>query len=86
MAIVNSRSTERYFDPPPYNLLLVLYEVIVKDFADVQECEMILTGPGCGEGTDTDQNCSLSPNNHAKIARIIDNQSINVINVSQMCV
>lgn len=45
MAIVNRRSTERCFDPPPYNSLLVLCEVIVRDFADAQKCEMILTGP-----------------------------------------
>lgn len=29
-AIVNLRSTERYFDPPLYNWLLVLCEVIVR--------------------------------------------------------
>lgn len=29
-AIVNLRSTEWYFDPPPYNWLLVLCEVIVR--------------------------------------------------------
>lgn len=66
MAIVNRRSTERCFDPPPYNSLLVLCEVIVRDFADAQKCEMILTGP-VGEGTDTDHNWRLSQNNHAKI-------------------
>lgn len=50
MSIVNRRSTKRYFDPPPYNSLSVLCEVIVRDFADAQKCEMILTGPAWVKG------------------------------------
>lgn len=66
MSIVNHHSTKRYFDPPPYNSLLVLCEVIVRDFADAQKCEMILTGPAWVKGQ-TLATVAVRENNHAKI-------------------